>query len=547
MSQSSSPSVSPPPGHWLTSSDHKVVGQLLVLVGILGLAAAGVLAAVLRTQLAGPNLAVLGVARYDQLLTLHGVLGVFGFLLPVWVGLGTAIVPLQLGATRTAYPRLAAQSLWLFLAGGGLIVGSAFTPHSGAPTWGWDINPVVGGLRGADGRAADLALLGLAVLGAATVLGAINLVVTVLRLRAPGLTLRRVPLFSWSVLVSGLMLCLAVPVLIAGLVLLFVDRHYGGHAFDATLGGAPGAWNQLFWFFATPTLWAALLPSLGLVADVVATLARRPLWRRPAAFGAVGAVGTLAFFSWGAELAQPNRTARVLFALTSLAVLAAAAALLGTALVTLLQRPARPKLASPLLGALGLASVVGAGLAGRAVSAVGPNTRLGLDSAWALGARHELFFAGPALGLVIAAGWWAPKLWGRRLNEPLSVLSVLALVGGLHLANLALYILGGQGMGIHTVSYHGHPSWQAANVASTVGAYLTVLGVLAFLANLLRSAVAPGRSSEADGDPWQGDTLEWAAASPPPPHNFDSLPEIRSERPLADRRSADRRSTAGVG
>jgi cytochrome c oxidase subunit 1 len=376
-------------------------------------------------------------------------------------------------------------------------------------------------------------LFGLFLVCLAILFAAVNLVATIVTMRVPGLTLRRLPIFSWSVLVSGLMLLLAVPVLIAAMAMLFVDRHYGGHVFDATTGGSPESWERLFWFFATPTLWALLLPGLGAASEIVPVFAGRPLFQRQVAVGAIAGIGVLAFFGWGSEIVQPDTAHRAFFGAAAVIVLGPAAGLLLTWLGTL--KEGRPKLASPVVASLGLLTLVGAGLAGRLVTAVAPTGKVGVGSQWAQGARHELFFAGALVGLVAALAYWAPKLWGRRLSEPGAVLGTLALVGGLHLTFLPMYVLGAQGMPAHATNYAGHASWRAANVVSTLGGYVAILGVVLVTLTIVHGILA---GELAPDDPWEGATLEWATTSPPPPHNFDTIPVVRSDRPVADLRLA---------
>jgi heme/copper-type cytochrome/quinol oxidase subunit 1 len=328
------------------------------------------------------------------------------------------------------------------------------------------------------------------------------------------------------------MLLLAVPVLIAGLALLFADRHYGGHVFDPTQG-SPESWARMFWFFATPALWALLLPALGVASEIVPVFADRPLFQRQIAVGALAGIGVLAFFGWGSELVQPDTAHRAFFGVAAVIVLGPAAALLLTWLGTL--KDGRPRLASPVVASLGLLTLAAAGLAGRLVTAVAPTGKVGVGSAWAQGARHELFFAGAVVGLVAALAYWTPKLWGRRLSEPGAILGTLTLVGGLHLTFLPMYVLGAQGMREHASNYAGHSSWQAFNIVSTIGGYLVILGALLVVLTIVQGIVA---GELAPDDPWGGATLEWATTSPPPPHNFDKIPVVQSDRPVADLRLA---------
>jgi cytochrome c oxidase subunit 1 len=521
---------------WLTASDHKTLGRLHLLVAFLMLGVAGVLSLAMRIQLTGKDLTVLNVRHYGQVVTLHGVLGVFLVLVPVWFGLAFAMVPLQIGARRLAFPRLCALTLWLLVAGAVLILAAPFT-RQGSPSTGWALTTPIPDRGVSPGHGADLIILGLGVIAVAIVLGAVNLLTTAVTMRAPGLTLRRLPLFTWSIVVSSAVLLLATPALLGGLVLLFVDRHYGALVLDPRRAGDPQVWVTLFWFFAYPALWAMVLPALGAVSEIVQTVSGRGLELREVAFGAMAGVGVLAFTGWGSEALSLTTTGqRVVFGITSLAVLAPAAAVAGTWLLTL--RHERPALVSPLLWAAGFLALFGLGLLGRAITALWPLGKAGHLSYFSVAGQHALFFLVPIVGALAAMHFWAPKLWGRHLAEPVSVLSLLAVVGGAVLLVGGMAAAGLQGMRIHLSAYPGHGDWQAANVVATIGGFVLVLGIVLVVANLAVSVGARRGRDAGVNAAWQGDTLEWWAVSPPPAHNFDALPDIRSDRPLADLRAA---------
>jgi len=533
----------PPVTPWPPATDHKVIGTLFVVFAFLFLIASGVIAAIMRAQLSGADLSIVGRADYRQLFTMHGVLGVFGFLAPVWIGLATALVPLQIGSSRLAFPRLQALTLWSTIAGGVMMACSPFV-KGGKLVSGWTLSTPIPDRTVVPGNGPDLLILGLTVVAFALLLAVANLLVTIIKLRAPGLTLRRAPMFSWSVLVAGAVLLLALPVLITGLVMLFVDRHYGGEifrGFTGNGGGNPNIWPRLFWFAAYPTLWALLLPALGTAAEIIPVFTRRRLFSHHRAAAAIGAIGVLAFAGWGSEVQNLSR-ARVLFALGALAVLAPVAGVLLNLLATVARgrkqvggRPPDTR-SAPMLLAVGFLTVVAVGLGGAAISALTTGTSSHRNY-WQVATQHTLFFGAATLGVVAAITYWAPKLWGRHLSDKGGALAALLLVGGMHLAFLPMFVLGIQDMRVHLFTYDSGDGFAPANLVSTAGTMVIVLGVVVFALDLVVSVVA-GKGRRADGDPWQGNTLEWATSSPPPSHNFDRLPEVRSEVPLLDLRTA---------
>jgi cytochrome c oxidase subunit 1 len=355
------------------------------------------------------------------------------------------------------------------------------------------------------------------------------------------------PLFTWSVLVSSAVMLLALPVLIAAFLMMFVDHHYGARLFNgltSSRGGNPLAWPRLFWFGAYPLLWALLLPALGVVSEILAVFAGRPLADRKRAMGAVAAVGVLAFAGWGSEVRNLS-DARPLFAIGALAVLAPVAGLFLNWLLTLRQagkergvEQIRGRLTEvPMLFVLGLLTVLAAGLGASAVSALGATTRFHTNY-WSVGQQHLMYFAPATIAIVAAVHFWAPKLWGRHLSSGMGKLELLLIVGGAHLGFLPALVLGIQDMTIHTSDYSTNEEWQLANIAVSAGSAVLALGAVLFALNLLVSVVLK-RGRRAESDPWGGHTLEWFGPAPPPRHNFDTLPEVRSGTPVLDLRQGE--------
>jgi cytochrome c oxidase subunit 1 len=523
------------PDPWPEGTDHKRVGSWFVAAAVVFLVAGAVMALLMRAQLATPEAEILGDRTYRQFFTMHGVMSVFLFLLPVWLGLASAIVPLQVGAARLAFPRLHATSFWIFLGGAGMVCAA---PALSDTFHGWALDDPIPVKLGLPGQGPDMLLLGLVLVCMAGILVALNVLVTILQLRPPGMTLRRIPVFSWSVMVSGAVLLLALPILIGAFGLLFVDRHYGTSLFSGftgSRGGNPLVWSRLFWFGAYPLLWALLIPALGAVSEIVATFAGRPLFNRDRASAALAGIGVLCFAGWGSEVATLPR-ARPLFILGALVVLAPVALLVLNWLMTLREGASERMGSTPMLWALGMLPVLGLGLAASLVSAIDAG-RDAHNTYWQTGQQHALFFGAATIGAVAALSFWGPKLWGRRLSDGMAKLEILAVVGGTLLTVAGMLLLGIQDMATHTSTFDSNDDWAIGNLAVSAGAAIVGLGLLLLVLDLATSILGR-RGRTAGADPWGGQTLEWATTSPPPPHNFDALPEIRSASPLLDLRIA---------
>jgi cytochrome c oxidase subunit 1 len=520
------------PAGLLATADHKRLGLLFIAGALLFLLVGGVLGVVLRGELAETG-NLLG-DEYPRLFSLHATVGVLLGLGPLWVGLATYLVPLQLGASRLALPRLHALSLWLFLVGGGLVIAAyVMGPPSGL---GLSTATPMGAPEGGAETEVVLWVVGLVLVGLAAVLAAVSLAVTVLTMRTPGMTVSRVPLFSFASFATSIAVVIATPVFLAGLVLLYVDQHYGGAFFGPDHGVTQAVWQHTLWLFGRPEVYLLLLPGLGAACDIVSTHARRPLLVYPAAQGALALFAAIPFLAWAAgtdvkdAVVLPTYTP--LTALIALPVGILALLWLGTLAF------GSPRIHISLafvVGFLGLAAFGAVNAAVAAFAEVDGNT------AWTTAHVHVLVVGAPLLLAVAALYHWAPKMWGQSLSAGLGGIVFLALFGGVFLNGLGTYLLGYDGAPAHVAEYADGVQLNYSRLAAA-GGVLVGLGVLLLVADVARVASAARRAEAAEADPYEGLTLEWAAASPPPPANFTAVPEVRSAQPLHDLRAA-----AGAG
>ncbi len=500
----------------LGTGDHKTIGRLYIgtsLVFFLLAAVAGGLVSAERIDL--DRLDVVGKDSFQQVFTLHSVSALFLFLVPMLLGLAIVLVPLQVGASTIAFPRAAAASFWGFVVSGGILIAA------------YGIN---GGPFGGDANGVDLFLLSFLGVLASLLLATVCVVTTVLTLRTTGMTLDRVPLYSWSMLVAGSIWLLSLPVLAAGAVLLYVDIHYGVELF----GGRNDIYGVMLWTFQQPQLYAFAVPALGIVADVVPVFARTRLGVRPrqATMVAIGLTGALGFGAWAQRWIAPHVTDQALYVIVAFAAVLPFLVIAGVVADTL--RRGRPSFRSPLVFAVAALLMLLAGAAAGATSAIDQLDLLLPDTTWTSAQAHYILL-GVAIAAIGGAHYWAPKLFGRELREGSGILCALMLLVGTVTLAVPDLISGAldQLRALDQVSgVSVRDRVETLNLVSFVGGIVVALGVLLFLVNLVGSIVT--RREPVGDDPWGGHTLEWATVSPPSPGNFTAAPSVTSPEPLLD-------------
>lgn len=482
------------------------------LVFVVATAVAGALLGLERTDTSG--LQVLGDDVASQVSSFHGITAVFLFVLPLFVGIATAVVPLQLGASTIAFPRAAAAGFWGWLFGSLLLI-AAYVAN--------------GGPGGGDANAVELSLLALGLVVVSLLVGAVCVATTVLTLRAPGLTLGRVPVFSWSMLVASALWLLTLPVLLGNIVLTYLDHRYG----QAFLGGTAGIGSQIGWAFSSPQVYVYAVPALGVVGEVVPVFSRLAQRRQETVMAAIAVVAALGFGAYAQPFAAVDATEPVEMAELAIVLLLPLLALVALWGGTV--RKGRLRLAAPLVLSGAALLMLLAGAAAGAVSAIDALDLQG--TSWEIGELHYVLMGGAGIGAVAALHLWLPKLWGRLLTPALGMLEALLLLLGVVLLSLPDLVAGALDQPAGQLSGDVRDGVELANIASAAGGALVVLAVVVLLVDIVLRVVAR-RGPLAGDDPWEGHTLEWATTSPPPPGNFATVPEVTSARPLLDRRAA---------
>ncbi|TME27866.1 MAG: cytochrome c oxidase subunit I [Chloroflexi bacterium] len=524
---------------WLRTVDHKEIGVLYIGMGVALFALGGIESLVMRAQLATPNARLVDPELYDQLFTVHGVTMMLLAVVPLLVGFANYLVPLMIGAPDVAYPRLNALSFWLSLVGAIVVYFSWIA--GGAPDAGWFSYPPLAERAFAPGPGVDYYILGLAVNGAGTIIGAINLAVTILLMRAPGLRISRLPLFVWMTLVTSFLILGAYPALSGGLVMLFVDRQLGGHFFDPTAGGQPLLWQHVFWFFGHPEVYILVLPAMGMVSEVIPVFSGKPIFGYRFVAASSVAIGFLSFSVWAHHMFAVglNEFETLLFSVTSMLIAIPTGVKIFNWTATMIG--GRIRLLTPMLFAIGfIAMFVIGGLTGVSLAVV-PLDLQTTDTYYVVGHLHYVLFGGTMLGVFAGAYYWFPKMTGRLLSERLGRWHFWTAFVGLNLTFLPMHWLGVQGMARRMWTYAADTGWGPWNFVETAGAFVLAVSMAIFALNVVRSLRG---GAIAGDDPWDAFTLEWTTTSPPPPENFRTLPAVTSRRPLWDRKHPEMRDAS---
>jgi cytochrome c oxidase subunit 1 len=514
---------------WLSSTDHKVIGKSYTITSLVFFCLAGCMAMVMRTQLASPDNTLVSQHLYNELFTMHGSLMLYLFAGPfAFGGLANFIVPLQCGAPDMAFPRLNALSYWLYL-GGGTIMVSGFLTVGGAADFGWVSYAPLSNATNTPGAGPDMWIIAILLTGFSAIFTGVNIAATVFYLRAPGLTMFRLPIFTWNMLVTAILILLAFPVLASAMIMLWCDRHLGTHIFTVAGGGVPVLWQNLFWFFGHPEVYILALPYFGIVTDVLATFSRKPVFGYKGMVFATISIAALSTSVWAHHMFTTGTALLPFFSLMTYLI----AVPTGVKFFNWIGTMWRGSITfdTPMLYAVGFLVVFLFGGVTGILLASPPIDFAVHDTYFVVAHFHEVLFGSAVFGGFAGLYFWYPKFTGRMTRPGLGKASFWFMFVGFWITFVPQYIVGLHGMPRRVAEYGPGTGWKLLNQISTGGAYLLFISVALTLANFWVS----WRKPVAAGDnPWDAHTLEWGTASPPPHHNFYWIPPIRSERPVWD-------------
>jgi cytochrome c oxidase subunit I len=524
---------------WVASVDHKQLGIMYLLGAFIFFLVAGVLALLMRVQLAVPNNHFLSPQVFNQFFTMHGTTMIFLVVVPLLVGFATYMVPLMIGARDMAFPRLNALSFWVQIFGGLMLYFSFATSgiNGGAPAVGWFSYAPLSETAYSYGPGVNYWILGLLGIGVGTLTAGINLMATIISMRAPGMSIRRLPLFVWMTLITGFLIVVVMPILNAGLVMLLADRLLNAHFFRADTGGSAVLWQHVFWAFGHPEVYIMVLPAFGIISEVIPVFSGKPIYGYDFVAASTLAIAFLSLTVWAHHMFAVGlgHAFDLFFAICSMAISVPTGIKIFNWTATMYQGRVRFTTAMLFAVSFLLMFTIG-GLSGIAFAVVPIDWQL-TDSYFVVAHFHYVLFGGTAFALFAGVYYWFPKITGRMLDERWGKVHFWLTFIGFNMTFMIQHVLGMLGMPRRVFTYPALPGWEAMNMISTIGAFVLAFAVLILIINIAISL----RSGKIAGDnPWDAWTLEWATSSPPPAENFTRVPPIRGRRPLWDLAHPDR-------
>ena len=528
---------------WITTTDHKTIGNLYLITSFLFFLVGGVMALIIRAQLFTPGETLVATGeQYNQLFTMHGTIMLLMFATPLFAGFANAIMPLQIGAPDVAFPRLNALAYWLYLFGSIIAVAGYLTPQ-GAASFGWFAYAPLSSTTFTPGLGGNLWVFGLAMSGFGTILGAVNFITTIITMRAPGMTMWRMPIFTWNILVTSILVLLAFPVLAAGLFALGADRVFGSHLLDPANGGAI-LWQHLFWFFGHPEVYIIALPFFGIVSEVFPVFSRKPIFGYKTLVYATIAIAALSITVWAHHMYVTGSVLLPFFALLTMLIAVPTGVKIFNWVGTMWRGSVTFE--TPMIWAIGfLVTFTFGGLTGVILASPPLDFQLS-DSYFVVAHFHYVVFGTVVFAMFSGFYFWWPKLTGKMLNETLGKWHFWILFIGFHTTFLIQHWIGVVGMPRRYWSYLPEDGVTWMNQLSTVGSIILAASMIPFVLNVWITA-RRGEKVAVD-DPWgNARSLEWATSCPPPRHNFVTIPRIRSESPAFDLHHPEVGVPIGIG
>ena len=512
---------------WLTTIDHKRIGILYGVTAFILFLTGGMEALYMRVQLARPEQEFVSPEVFNQLFTMHGTTMIFLAIMPMGAAFFNFLIPLQIGARDVAFPRLNAFSYWMFLSGAIMLKLSWFL--GGAPNAGWFGYAPITGIAYNPGHGIDFWILSLQLLGIASLAAAFNFIVTIINMRAPGMSLMRMPLFTWMTLVTSFLLILAFPVITVALIELMFDRFYGANFFVPAAGANPLLWQHLFWVFGHPEVYILILPALGIISEIVPTFSRKPLFGYPVVVLSGVIIGFMGWMVWSHHMFTVGLgpVANSVFAITTMAIAVPTGVKIFNWIGTLWKGSV--DLRTPMLFALGFIFLFILGGLSGVMHAAAPSDAQQQDTYFIVAHLHYVLFGGSIFALAAGLYYWFPKITGRMFHEGLGKLNFWLMFIGMNVTFFPMHFLGLDGMPRRIYSYDADMGWNLWNAVASAGAALIAASMLVLIYNIVWSLM---KGEEAGADPWDARTLEWSIPSPPPEYNFEQIPTVHGRDPF---------------